>query len=114
MAKGDPSPEARALIDSWLEREPESWRTGGDLHAEAFEQALKGFWLGHYMKASVRRGAELPKAELGHAEASPAGRVLIEHAVVCHLRLGMVEHLYEPGVRIPRQSAPARAAVRTD
>ena len=93
-AKADPSPEARAYIDGRLEEDPEFWRRRGDLHADAFELAFEKFWLGYYTKASARKGAELLKAELGHAEASPAERVLIDHAVMCHVRLGMVEHLY--------------------
>ena len=94
MAKDDPSPEARAYIDEWVRREPEKSRASGDLHAQAFDQAFKGFWLGYYTKAGVKADAEQLKAELGHAEASPAERILIEHAVMCHVRLGMIEHLY--------------------
>jgi hypothetical protein len=94
MAKDDPSPEARAYYDAQLDADPEEWRRHGDLAAEAMDLAFKKFWLGYVTKESVRRGAELLKQELGHAEASPAERVLIEHAVLCHVRLGMVEHLY--------------------
>jgi hypothetical protein len=61
---------------------------------EAFDKAFKGFWLGYYTKASVRQAAELLKRELGYEEADVAERVLIDHAVLCHVRLGMIEHLY--------------------
>jgi hypothetical protein len=77
-----------------LEREPDEWRKGGDLQADALDHALRGFWLGYYTKASVQRGVEWFKQGLGYAEASPAERVLIEHAALCHARLGMIEHLY--------------------
>lgn len=93
-AKDNPSAEARAYMDGLLEREPDEWRKGGDLQAEAFDRAFQGFWLGYYTKASVRKGAELLKREMGYEEASPTERVLIEHAVLCHVRLGMMEHLY--------------------
>ncbi|MDQ3743297.1 MAG: hypothetical protein M3444_02830 [Acidobacteriota bacterium] len=93
-AKDEPSAEARAYIDGLLERGPDEWRKGGDLQAGAFDSAFKGFWLGYYTKASVRKGAEQFKRELGYDEATPAERVLIEHAVLCHVRLGMIEHLY--------------------
>ena len=94
FVKSDPSPEARAYVDAMLESDPEAWRKRGDLAAEALDLAFKDFWLGYITKASVQYRAEMLKRELGHAEASAAERVLIEHAVVCHVRLGMTEHLY--------------------
>lgn len=93
-AKDEPSAEARAYIDRLIERGPDEWRKGGDLQAGAFDLAFKGFWLGYYTKAHVRKGAELLRQEMGYDEATPAERVLIEHAVLCHVRLGMIEHLY--------------------
>lgn len=90
----DPTPESRAYFDSQLDADPEEWRRFGDLADMALDLALKDFWLGYATKASVKRGAEMLRRELGHEEASPAERVLIEHAVLCHVRLGMVEHLY--------------------
>jgi hypothetical protein len=94
MGKVDCSQEARDFIDAEILAKPDEWRRHGDLGAEAFDLAFEKFWLGYYTKASVRQGAELLKAEMGHAEALPAERVLIEHAVLCHVRLGMAEHLY--------------------
>ena len=94
VAKDDPSPEARAYFDAQLQREPEAWRRHGDLAAEALDLALKDFCLGYVTKASVKLGAELLKRRLGYEDASPAEQVLIEHAVLCHVRLGMVEHMY--------------------
>jgi hypothetical protein len=77
-----------------LERAPDEWRKGGDLQAEAFDRAFQGFRLGYYTKASVRKGAELLRQEMGYEEATPTERMMIEHAVLCHVRLGMMEHLY--------------------
>lgn len=94
LAKDDPSDEARAYYDAQLNADPDEWRKYGDLARAAFDLAFKGFWLGYVTKESVRRGAELLRAELGYAEAQPAERILIDHAVLCHVRLGMVEHLY--------------------
>lgn len=94
MARDEPSAEARAYIDEWLRREPEKSRDVGDLHAQAFDLAFRKFWLGYYTKAGVRRDAEQLKRELRFEDATPAERVLIEHAVLCHVRLGMIEHLY--------------------
>lgn len=93
-AKSDPSAEARAYVDADLDADPEAWRRHGDLAREAMDLAFRDFWLGYYTKESVRRGAELLKEELGHADAPASERILIEHAVLCHVRLGMVEHLY--------------------
>lgn len=93
-AKDDPSPDARAMIDAELDADPEAWRRRGDLGAEAFDLAFKKFWLGYYTKSAVRKGAELLKQQMGYEEASATERVLIDHAVLCHVRLGMIEHLY--------------------
>jgi hypothetical protein len=92
-AKDDPSPEARAYIDKKFETDP-SYQKYGDLVGDALETGLKKFWLGYLTKKGVMMAAEALKAELGHADASPAERILIEHAVLCHARLGMIEHLY--------------------
>jgi hypothetical protein len=93
-AKSDPSPEARAHVDEWLDASPDKWREHGELLREALDLSFRGFWLGYLTKESVRRGAELLKQELGFEDASPVERMMIEHAVVCHVRLGMIEHLY--------------------
>lgn len=92
-AKGNPSPEAKAWVDDKFETDP-SWREFGDLTADAMNMALDKFWLGYLTKKGVKVAAEVLKAELGHAEASPVERMMIEHAVMCHVRLGMMEHLY--------------------
>lgn len=93
LCKDDPSVEARAWVDERFETDP-SWRKFGDLTAEALELGLKDFWLGYATKRGVVLAAEDLKAELRHAEASPVERLMIEHAVMCHVRLGMIEHLY--------------------
>lgn len=94
LAKDDPSPEAQAWYQKQLNSHPDEWRKVGDLMKEATDYALKKFWLGYGTKESVKRGAELLKTELGFEDASPLERLLIEQAVLCHIRLGMVEHLY--------------------
>lgn len=94
MAKDRPSEEARKYFDAGLDASPDEWRKLGDLTTEATEYALENFWLGYATKASVMRGAELLKKELGYNEASPVIKLLIEQAVLCYIRQGMVEHLY--------------------
>lgn len=94
MCKDDPTPEEREWLQAKLGSDPQEWRRYGDLTKEAAEQALRKFYLGYVTKASVMRGAEVLKEELGYEGASPIERLLIEQAVLCHLRLGMIEHLY--------------------
>lgn len=94
MSKDDPSDEAQAWYQKQLGSNPNEWRKLGDLMQEATDYALKKFWLGYATKESVKRGAELLKEELGFENASPLERLLIDQAVLCHIRLGMVEHLY--------------------
>ena len=94
MAKDNPSEEAQAYYQKQLGGNPDEWRKLGDLMQEAADHAFKGFWLGYATKESVKRGAELLKSELGFENASTLERMLIEQAVLCHIRLGMIEHLY--------------------
>lgn len=95
MVKESPSAEARAYVDAKLAAEADWWRRDGEQMEDAFRLAFSGgFPNGYLRKASVKHGAELLKQELGYEEASAAERVLIDHAVLCHVRLGMVERLY--------------------
>jgi hypothetical protein len=92
--KSEPSKAAREYVDADLASAPDEWRRHGDLTREAVDLALKDFYLGYYTKASVICGAEQLKQELGFDDAPASIRILIEHAVLCHVRLGMIEHLY--------------------
>ncbi|HJQ32942.1 MAG TPA: hypothetical protein VJ866_12220 [Pyrinomonadaceae bacterium] len=93
MAKDNPSREAREWVDNKFETDP-SWRKYGDLTAEALERGLKDFWLGYVTKKGVMIAAEDLKAELSYEDASAAERMMIDHAVMCYTRLGMIELLY--------------------
>jgi hypothetical protein len=94
MCKDNPSTETREWFLSMLGSNPEEWRKWGSLMTDAIDKALERFWLGYVTKESVKHGAELLKVELGYDEASPIERLLIEQTVLCHVRLGMVEHVY--------------------
>jgi hypothetical protein len=94
MCKDDPSSEVREWFQQQLGSDPQEWRKWGDLMADALDKGLEKFWLGYATKESVKHGAELLKEELGYVDASPIEKLLIEQAVLCHARLGMVEHLY--------------------
>lgn len=93
-AKSNPSPECRAYVDDDLASSPDEWRRHGDLAREAMETALEDGFLGYYTKAAVIIGAEQLKQELGFDEAPASIRILIDHAVLCHVRLAIVEALY--------------------
>jgi hypothetical protein len=94
MCKDNPSAETKEWFKRELGSNPEEWRKHGDLMKDALDLGLEKFWLGYATKESVKHGAELLKAELGFDEASPIEKLLIEQAVLCHVRLGMVEHVY--------------------
>jgi hypothetical protein len=94
LGKDYPSEEARKFFDASLDTDPDAWRRLGDLTKEAAGLAFNSFWLGYATKASVLKGAELLKAELGYDEAAPTIKLLIEQAVLCYIRQGMVEHIY--------------------
>jgi hypothetical protein len=91
-AKDHPSAEARAYVDGELMRDAAQVERHGDLLADALDKALAKFWLGYVTSAAVKLRCAQLKQEMGHAEASPVERLLIEHAVLCHARLGMIEH----------------------
>jgi len=93
-ARSNPSPECRAFVDGDLASAPDEWRKHGDLAREAMETALEDGFLGYYTKASVIVGAEQLKGELGFDDAPASIRILIDHAVLCHVRLAIVEALY--------------------
>jgi hypothetical protein len=99
MAKDEPSAAARAFIREKFDADPAWQKERGDLLADAFDQAFKGFWLGYVTTEAVRREAEKLKQELGYADSSPVERVLIDHAVMCHVRLSMMEHVYSRMMR---------------
>jgi hypothetical protein len=94
MCKDTPSPEVQEWFRQQLGGDPQEWRKFGDLMKDALNLGLEKFYLGFATTESVKHGAELLKAELGYDEASPIEKLLIEQAVLCHVRLGMVEHLY--------------------
>lgn len=94
MAKSDPSAEVQAFIRSKLDADHGLQKEYGDLTAAAFDLAFRGFWLGFVTKESVRRESEELKLEMGYADASAVERALIDHAVLCHVRLAMMEHIY--------------------
>lgn len=91
-AKDRPPQEARDWFDAELADKPDLWRVHGDLMAEATDGALAG--QGYAFKASVVHGAKLLKAEFGYDESSPVIKLLIEQAVLCYVRLGIVEDRY--------------------
>lgn len=94
MCKDNPSEETKVWFRRQLGSNQEEWRRHGDLMKDALDYGLEKFWLGYVTKESVKRGAELLKADLGFDEASPIEKLLIEQAVLSHVRLGMVEHVY--------------------
>lgn len=91
-ANDHPSTEARAYIDGEYLRDAAQVERHGDLHADALDKALAKFWLGYVTSAAVKLRCAQLKQELGYADAAPVERLLIEHVVLCHARLGMVEH----------------------
>lgn len=94
MCKDNPSRETQEWFLQKLGSDPQEWRKWGDLMTAALDKGLEKFYLGYVTKESVKHGAEVLKTELGFEDASPIERLLIEQAVLCHARLGMVEHLY--------------------
>lgn len=88
-----PSTEARALIDA-EHSEAQAVERDGGLLGYALDSALTGNSLGYVTTSAIKLRAAQFKQGLGYADASPAEQMLIEHVVLCHARLGVVEWLH--------------------
>jgi hypothetical protein len=99
VCKDFPSQEARAFIDAQHDSEPQTLARDGDLMARALDSALDGNHLGYATISAAKLRAKQLKAGLGYADASTAEQMLIEHAVLCYARLGVVERLHAYATR---------------
>ena len=96
VAGKKPKPEAVTAFRKYLDAHPELWRVAGDLTRAAQDNILDALF-GEEWQAiilSVKKGAELKRAELGYSEAPALEQLLIEHLITCWLHLQEIELRY--------------------
>ena len=93
-AKSDPSPEAKAYVCAIFDADPEDEHRQADLTGEAMRLTVKEVSLGFFTGEAVRRRSERSRLALGYESASHAERMLIDHVVMCDVRLACVERLH--------------------
>jgi hypothetical protein len=95
MAKDWPSEDSRKWYLERLQANSEEWRTLGDMIAKAQDDAVCAkTYLGFAGHESVKQGAEILRADLGYEHSSPVESLLIDHAVLSYVRLGLAEVKY--------------------
>ena len=81
-------------LQKWLEKIPELWRLFGDMAEIAATTTIQGINASPMVIESVKAGRLAMRNELGLGDASPLEKMLIDHTVLCWLRLQMVEYRY--------------------
>ncbi len=93
-ARSNPSEEAKAYVRAHFDADPEDERRSADLTGEAMRLAVKEVDLGFYRQEAIARRVARAKAALGYESATHAERMLIDHVVMCDVRLAVVELLH--------------------
>lgn len=81
---------ARALIEG----KPEVWGKLGDLMDQARGAFLREMNMDEFTRQCAIYRAEAMARELGIEQAGPLDKMLIDHVVMCSLRLGLIELQY--------------------
>jgi hypothetical protein len=90
----DPAPEDVQALRRHLQESPHAWRVYGDLANAITEEMIRGIQTSALGKESVVVWRLKTRNELGYKEAPPLEKMLIDHLMLCWLRLQMAEHVY--------------------
>ena len=77
-----------------LHQEPLLWHIYGDMTSAAEHAVISWIATTPLRREAVKVGQEARRRELGYDTASPLERGLIEHVVLCRLRLDLAEQAY--------------------
>lgn len=90
-----PSKKDLDRLERHLADIPDLWRVAGDL-TKLNQNTLIDQAGGHskLVRASLEKGCEVQRAELGYEQAPALEKLLIEHVVLCWLRWTLVENHY--------------------
>ena len=77
-----------------LQATPEVWQICGDLSKINTREVIEGIEATPAIKESVTAGREAMRRELGYKDAPLLEKMLIDHLMLCWLRLQLAEHRY--------------------
>jgi len=89
-----PSPEDITALRKYLKTTPGLWRHCGDLSAVMTNAVIEGINGPAGLKESVHAGRRVMRREFGYDTSPLLEQMLIDHLILCWLRLQMAEHRY--------------------
>jgi len=90
----NPSKADISALRKALNETPELWRMAGDIAKGVTQKTVEKINATETLKASLLVGLDVMKKDLGYQHAPELERLLIEHVVMCWLRLNLEEHMY--------------------
>ncbi len=89
-----PKPRDVQALRKCLAKRPELWRIAGDMSEVAVQSTIEGISATPLVIESIKAGRLAMRKELGFDAVSPLGKMLIDHVVLCWLRLQLIEYRY--------------------
>jgi len=90
----NPSPEDIAALRKYLRTMPELWKQYGDLASLMTSTAIEAMNAPAGLRESVYAGRRAMRRELGYQKSPLLEQMLIDHLILCWLRLQVAEHKY--------------------
>ena len=90
----DPNEKDVAELRRILAKDPVLWRCAGDLADVATHELINSQTPTVFVRESVTRGLEVLRDRLGYGRSSAIEKLLIEHVVLCWVRLFLMELTY--------------------
>jgi len=90
----DASEQDVADLRKLLQGTPGLWQFAGDLCAAQTRAVIDGMWATPIIKESLWAGREAMRRSLGHDTSPLLEQTLIDHILLCWLRLQLAEHKY--------------------
>ena len=90
----NPSPEDVAAMRKHLQDVPGLWRLCGDLASTMTQAVIAGINTTPAIRESVIMGRETMRRELGYDTSPMLEQMLIDHLLLCWVRLQLAEHAY--------------------
>jgi hypothetical protein len=92
--KEKPKRQAVAKLQEWLDEIPGLWAVFGDLNSLVQRKIVDRLVSLKSVAMAIETGVDLKRQELGYEYSPPLERLLIDHALVCWLRLQDAEWQY--------------------
>ena len=90
----NPSPEDIETLREELQARPKLWRLYGDLAEVMTREMIEGIQASRAIKESVEAGRKAMRGQLNYDKSPLLEQMLIDHVILCWLRLQMAEHAY--------------------